>query len=46
MLEVDLEYPSNLHNLHNDYPLALEKLEIIQKICCQNIALTLLTSME
>ena len=46
MLEVDLEYPSNLHNLYNDYPLALEKPEIIQKICCQNIALTLLMSLE
>ena len=27
-LEVDLEYPGELHNLHNDYPLAPEKLEI------------------
>ena len=27
-LEVDLEYPSELHDLHNDYPLAPEKLEI------------------
>ena len=24
-LEVDLEYPTELHNLHNDYPLAVEK---------------------
>lgn len=24
-LEVDLEYPANIHNLHNDYPLAVEK---------------------
>ena len=22
VLEVDLEYPKELHNLHNDYPLA------------------------
>ena len=28
ILEVDLEYPDRLHELHNDYPLAPEKLEI------------------
>ena len=28
ILEVDLEYPSSLHDLHNDYPLAPEKLQI------------------
>ena len=28
ILEADLEYPSELHNLHNDYPLAPEKLKI------------------
>ena len=27
-LEVDLEYPKKLHDLHNDYPLASEALEI------------------
>ena len=27
-LEVDLEYPSHLHDLHNDYPLAPEQVEI------------------
>ena len=27
-LEVVLEYPSELHDSHNDYPLAPEKLEI------------------
>jgi len=26
-LEVDLEYPNEMHNLHNDYPLAPEKLK-------------------
>ena len=33
-LEVDLEYPDKLHNLHNDYPLAPKKLFLV--ICCQN----------
>jgi hypothetical protein len=28
ILEVDLDYPSELHDLHNDYPLAPENLEI------------------
>ena len=28
ILEVDLEYPSFLHNLHNDYPLCPEKAEV------------------
>ena len=28
-LEVDLEYPEHLHGLHNDYPLALERIKII-----------------
>ena len=35
VIEVDLEYPSELHDLHNDYPLAPEKLKISQ--CCQNL---------
>ena len=40
MLEVDLEYPSKLHDLHNDYPLAPEK-QISQNMLskyCFNIA--------
>ena len=28
VLEVDLEYPKELHELHNDYHLALDKIEI------------------
>ena len=28
ILEVDLDYPEKLHSLHNDYPLAPEKLSI------------------
>ena len=28
VLEVDVEYTDELHDLHNDYPLAPEKLEI------------------
>ena len=40
ILEVDLEYPSELHELH-DYPLAPEKLEASQNMLskyCFNIA--------
>ena len=28
VLEVDLEYPKKLHDIHNDYPLAVEKFKI------------------
>ena len=41
ILEVDLEYPGELHNLHNDYPLAPKKLEITQNMLskyCSEIA--------
>ena len=32
ILELDLEYPTELHDLHNGYPLAPEKLEISQNM--------------
>ena len=32
VLEVDLEYPKELHELHNDYPLAPNKIEIKRKM--------------
>ena len=32
VLKVDLEYPKELQELHNDYPLALDKIEIKRKI--------------
>ena len=40
ILEADLEYPDELHELHNNYPLALEKLEINAMLSnyCSNIA--------
>ena len=37
LLEVDLEYPDKLHELHNNYPLAPEKLavssDMLSKYC-------------
>ena len=41
ILEVDLEYPIKLHKLHNDYPLAPEKLTITNDILskyCKEVA--------
>ena len=32
ILEVDLKYPNELHELHNDYPLAQKKLAIFYDI--------------
>ena len=31
VLEVDLEYPKELHELHNNYPLAPDKIEILRE---------------
>ena len=40
ILEVDLEYPKELHELHNDYPLAVEKMKATKEMLspyCKNI---------
>ena len=37
ILEVDLEYPQELHYLHNDYPVAPEK-QKYPKICYRGTA--------
>ena len=41
ILEVDLEYPDEWHELHNDYPLSPEKIEISHNMLsnyCSSIA--------
>ena len=41
ILEVDLEYPEKLHYLHNDYPLAPEKVKVTSDMLseyCKNIS--------
>ena len=47
-LKVNLEYPVELHELHNDYPLAPEKLAVSNDmlICCQIMVKKLLISMR
>ena len=40
ILEVDLEYPRKLHDLHNEYPLAPKKLLITRQMlspCCKEL---------
>ena len=41
ILEVDLEYPKELHDLHNDYPLGAQKVKVSPNMLsnyCKNIA--------
>ena len=35
-IKVDLEYPDDLHELHNDYPLAPEKLAVSSEMLSKN----------
>ena len=44
-LEVDIKYPDELHELHNDYPLAPKNM-LFLVICCQLIVKKLLLSMK
>ena len=41
ILEVDLEYPRELHNIHNDYPVTPEKVKVSKNMLsayCKKIA--------
>ena len=40
IVEVDLEYPEELHDLHNDYPIAADKIKVNENMLsnyCTNI---------
>ena len=45
LLEVNLEYPAELHELHNDYPLAQKNVKLVI-ICCQIIVMILQINIE
>ena len=42
ILEVDVEYPRELHNLHNDYPVAPEKAKVSKDMLYRGTAKRLL----
>ena len=49
ILEVDLEYPKELHDLHNDYPLGAEKVKVTENMLsnyCKKIAEKYNTSID
>ena len=45
LLEVDFEYLEELYELHNDFPLAPEKIAI-SSVCFQNIVKKLLMNLK
>ena len=45
ILKVDREYPDELHELHNDFPLALEKIYVSNNML-SNIVKNLLVNMK
>ena len=47
ILEIDLEYPDELHHLHNDFPLAPQKIKVTDNMLsryCSNIAKNMMLS--